>query len=337
MESCCMGRGWPGSGVLRRAIVVTTTAAFLAGALQAMAQDAWPNHPVRVVVPSSPGGGTDTFARLITQGLSEDLKQQFVVDNRPGASGNIGTDAVAKAQPDGYTMLVSATAAVAINPGLYRNLPFNVERDLVPVARGVNSPMVFCSNPTLDVKTLAELVALGKREPGTVPFASAGTGSTTYLGVKMLEEASGAKFLHVPYKGVGPAYQDLLGGQVKFMFTDLASVLQYVRAGRVLALAINVRSPLLPNTPTVAEAGIPGVEISNSFSVLMPAGTPRPIVARLAGAMARVMKNPALAQKLEGQALVPVSDTPEQFAASLKKEREQWAAFIRRNGIVQEQ
>jgi len=312
---------------------------MLAGvaALPAVAQEAWPARPVRVVVPSSPGGGTDTFARLLAQGLSEDLKQPFVVDNRPGASGNIGTDAVAKAAPDGYTMLVSATAAVAINPGLFRNLPFNVERDLAPVARGVNSPMVFCAHPSLNLKTLAELVAQGKREPGTLAFASAGTGSTTYLGVKMLEEATGARFLHIPYKGVGPAYQDLLGGQVKFMFTDLASVLQYIRAGRVVALAINERSPLLPNTPTAAEAGVGGVEISNSFSVLMPAGTPPSTLQHLSSAVLRVMKTQAIGPKLEAQALVPVFDTPEQFAASLKKERELWAAFIRRNGIVQEQ
>ena len=310
---------------------------FISGIAPAAAQDAWPSRPVRVVVPSSPGGGTDTFARLLGQGLSEELKQQFIIDNRPGASGNIGTDAVAKAAPDGYTMLVSATAAVAINPGLYRNLPFNVERDLAPVARGVNSPMLFCAHPSLNMKGIADLVAQGKREPGSLAFASAGTGSTTYLGVRMLEEATGAKFLHVPYKGVGPAYQDLLGGQVKFMFTDLASVLQYIRAGRVVALAINERSPLLPATPTVAEAGVSGYEISNSFSVLVPAGTPHAVVQRLSGAVIRAMKSTALAPKLEAQALVPVSDTPEQFAASLKKERDLWAAFIRRNGIVQEQ
>jgi tripartite-type tricarboxylate transporter receptor subunit TctC len=320
-------RGW--SALAGVALIMAT--------LHAGAQEAWPSRPIRVVVPSSPGGGTDTFARILAQGLSEELKQQFVVDNRPGASGNIGTDAVAKAQPDGYTMLVSATAAVAINPGLFRNLPFNVERDLAPVARGVNSPMVYCANPTLGTKTLGDLVAMGKREPGAVAYASAGTGSTTYLGVKMLEEASGAKFLHVPYKGVGPAYQDLLGGQVKFMFTDLASVLQYVKAGRVIALAVNEATPLLPSVPTVAQAGVRGVEISNSFSVLMPAGTPPAVIQKLSAATLQAMKTPALAQKLEAQALVPVSDTPEQFAASLKKERELWAAFIKRNGIVQEQ
>jgi tripartite-type tricarboxylate transporter receptor subunit TctC len=208
---------------------------------------------------------------------------------------------------------------------------------LQPVARGVNSPMAFCVHPSLNVKTLGELVALGKRAPDTTPFASAGTGSTTYLGVKMLEEASGVRFLHVPYKGVVPAYQDLLGGQVKFMFTDLASVLQYVRAGRVLALAINEHSHLLPAVPTIAEAGVAGVEISNSFSVLLPSGTPGAIVRKLSEATLRVMKAPDIGPKFDAQALVPVFDTPEQFAAGLKKERALWAAFIKRNGIVQEQ
>jgi tripartite-type tricarboxylate transporter receptor subunit TctC len=197
--------------------------------------------------------------------------------------------------------------------------------------------MVYCSNPGLNVKSLPELVALGKREPGTTPFASAGTGSTTYLGVRMLEEATGAQFLHVPYKGVGPAYQDLLGGQVKFMFTDLASVLQYIKAGRANALAINVHSHLLPNVPTPLEAGVKGVDLSNSFSLLVPAGTAPAIVQRLSTASLKVMKSPDIGSKLDAQALVPVFDTPAEFAASLKKEREFWAAFVRRNGIVQEQ
>ncbi|HEY4374980.1 MAG TPA: tripartite tricarboxylate transporter substrate binding protein [Burkholderiales bacterium] len=322
----------------RRKLVLAGAAGTLAVPwLPARAQEAWPTRPVRVVVPSSPGGGTDTFARVLAQGLTEELKQQFIVDNRPGASGNIGTDVVAKAAADGYTMLISATAAVAINPGLYRNLPFNVERDLQPVARGVDSPMIYCAGPALNVKTLGELVALGKRSPGTTPFASAGTGSTTFLGVKMLEEATGASFLHVPYKGVGPAYQDLLGGQVKFMFTDLASVQQYIKAGRVQPLAINEHSPLLPQVPTVAQAGIKGVEISNSFSVLLPAGTPPVIVRRLSEATLRAMKAPEIGRTLQSQALVPVFDTPDTFAASLKKERTLWAAFIKRNGIEQEQ
>jgi tripartite-type tricarboxylate transporter receptor subunit TctC len=195
---------------------------------------------------------------------------------------------------------------------------------------------VICVHPSLAVKTLGELVALGKREPGKIPFASAGTGSPTYLGVRMLEEMSGARFVHVPYKGVGQAYKDLLGGDIKFMFPDVASVLPHIRAGKVVVLAVNQRTPLLPGVPTLAEAGFP-VEVFTSFSVVAPAGTPRAIVQRMSSEIARAMKSPALGEKLQAQALVPVFDTPEEFAADLKKERDGWAAFIRRNGIAQEE
>jgi tripartite-type tricarboxylate transporter receptor subunit TctC len=305
-------------------------------ALPAVGQDAWPARPVKLIVPSSPGGGTDLFARLLGQSLSESLKQQFVIDNRPGASGNIGAEAAAKSAPDGYTFLVSANPALTVNPSLYKSLPYDAERDFSPVARAVIAPQVICAHPSLQVKTLGELIALGKRDPGKIPFASAGTGSPTYLGVRMLEEVSGARFVHVPYKGVGQAYKDLLGGDIKFMFPDVASVLPYLRSGKVVALAVNQRTPLLPGVPTLAEAGFP-VEVFTSFSVVAPAGTPAAVVHRMSAEIARAMKSPALSEKLQAQALVPVFDTPEQFAADLKKERDGWAAFIRRNGIVQEE
>jgi tripartite-type tricarboxylate transporter receptor subunit TctC len=305
-------------------------------AAQVAAQDAWPSKPVKFIVPSSPGGGTDLYARLIGQALSESLKQQFVIDNRPGASGNIGADAVAKSAPDGYTFLVSANPALTVNPSLYKNLPYNAERDFTPIARGVIAPQVICINPAVPAKTLAELVAMGKREPGTIPFGSAGTGSPTYLGVRMLEEASGARFVHVPYKGVGQAYKDLLGGDIKFMFPDVATILPHIRSGKVIALAVNQRSAALPGVPTLAEAGFP-IEVFTSFSVAAPAGTPAAIVQRMSSEVIKAMKSPGLAEKLEAQALVPVFDTPEEFAVALKKERDGWAAFIRRNGIAQEE
>jgi len=305
-------------------------------AIPCAAQEAWPARPVKLIVPSSPGGGTDLFARLLGQALGEALKQQFVIDNRPGASGNIGAEIAAKSAPDGYTFLVSANPALTVNPSLYKNLPYDAERDFSPVARAVIAPQVICAHPSLQVKSVAELVALGKREPGKIPFASAGTGSPTYLGVRMLEEASGARFVHVPYKGVGQAYKDLLGGDIKFMFPDVASVIPHIRSGKVVALAVNQRTPLLPGVPTLAEAGFP-IEVFTSFSVVAPAGTPRAIVDRMSAEIGRAMKSAALGEKLQAQALVPVFDSPEQFAADLKKERDGWAAFIRRNGIVQEE
>lgn len=308
----------------------------LGGGTLVHAQDLWPSKPVRLVVPSSPGGGTDTYARILGQALSDALKQQFIIDNRPGASGGIGAQAVAKAAPDGYTVLISANAAIAINPAIYKNLPFDVDRDFIPVARGVMAPMVIAAHPSVGVKTLAALVEAGKRAPDTIAYGSAGSGSPPYLGVRMIEEASGAKFVHIPYKGVGPAYVDLLAGRIKFMFTDLASVQQHLAAGTLIALAINQRSPLLPNTPTIAEAGLPKVEIWTSFSALVPAGTPAAVVQRIGAQIGAAMKSASVAEKLQAQALVPVFDTPDAFAASLKNERDLWNAFVKRNNITPE-
>jgi len=306
-------------------------------AAPAAAQDTWPAKPVRLVVPSSPGGGTDLYARLLAQALGDALKQPFIVDNKPGASGNIGAEAVARAAPDGYTFLVSANPAITINPSLYPNLPYSAERDFVAVARGVLSPMVVCVHPSVPAKSLADLVALGKRDPGTVPFGSAGTGSTTYLGVRMLEEATGARFLHIPYKGLGPAYKDLLGGQLKFMFADLASALPLLHGGKAVALAVTDRTTALPGTPTLAEAGFATVQVQSSFSVVAPTGTPPAIVQGMSTEIMKAMRAPRLAEKLEAQALIPIFDTPDLAAASLKSEREGWAAFIKRNGIAPDQ
>ena len=318
------------------ALVRAAACALLLVAVPAGAQEAWPARPVKLIVPSSPGGGTDLYARLLGQSLGDALKQQFIVDNRPGASGNIGAEAAARSAPDGYTFLVSANPALTVNPSLYKKLPYDAERDFSPVTRGVIAPQVICVHPSLQVKTLGDLIALGKKDPGKIAFASAGTGSPTYLGVRMLEEVSGARFVHVPYKGVGQAYKDLLGGDIKFMFPDVASVMPHIRSGKVIALAVNQRTELLPGVPTLAEAGFP-VEVFTSFSVVAPAGTPRAIVERISAEIGKAMKSPALGEKLRAQALIPVFDTPERFAADLKKERDGWAAFIRRNGIVQEE
>jgi len=323
-----------------RAKVVAGAAVGIALALLAPtvpAQDpaAWPARTVRLVVPSSPGGGTDLYARLLAQGLTEALKQTFVVDNRPGAAGNIGAEIAARSAPDGYTILVSSNSSIAINPSLYKKLPYSAERDLIPVARGVITPFVFTGHPSVPAKTLPALLALGKREPGKLPYGSAGTGTPPHLGVRMFEEASGASFIHVPYKGLGQAVQGLLRGEVGFILADVATVLPYIRSGRVLALAVTEQTSQLPGTPTVAAAGYP-IEVYGAFSVSAPAGTPPAIVQRLSAEVAKAMKSPAIREKLEGQAFIPVFDTPDAFAASLKKERQMWADVIRRNNITAE-
>jgi tripartite-type tricarboxylate transporter receptor subunit TctC len=305
-------------------------------AAQASAQDQWPSRPVRIIVPSSPGGGTDAFARLLASGLGDSLKQQFIVENRPGASGNIGAAAAARAAPDGYTILVSASPAIVVNPSLYRNLPYDAERDFTPVARGVISPLVYCVHPSVPARTLAELVESGRREPGTLTFGSAGQGSTTYLGVRLLEEASGAKFTHVPYKGLAHASQDLLSGQISFMLSDVVTLLTQFRAGKIIPLAITHRTDELPGVPTLAEAGYPNIDANASFMVVAPTGTPVAVIQRLNAEINKVMKSPGVAGKLAAQVLIPFFETPEEFAATLKKEREMWRDAIRRIGIQPE-
>jgi len=317
-------------------LLATLAAVVIASATaNAHAQDNWPSRPVKLIVPSSPGGGTDVFARLLAQSLSETTKQSFIVENRPGASGNIGAQVAAAAAPDGYTFLVAANASIAINPFMLKSPSLNVERDLVPVARGVMSVNVLVVNPTLPAKDLSELVALAKKQPATLTFGSAGTGTSPYLGVRMMEEIAGVKFMHIPYKGVGPAYQDLLAGRLQFMYTDLASAISYVQSGKLNALAVDRKTGLLPNVPTFAEAGWPKFDSPISFSVLAPAKLPPAIVQRMATEVNKAMK--AIAPRLEQQALVPVYDTPADFDASLRKERASWATFIQRNGITADQ
>jgi tripartite-type tricarboxylate transporter receptor subunit TctC len=318
-----------------RAALAAAWLALAAGA--AFAQPAaWPARPVTVVVPSSPGGGTDAYGRIIAQALGDQLHQTFVVENRPGASGNIGADYVAKAQPDGYTLLVASNSSLGINPVLYKTLSYDADRDLVAISRGVMAPMVVVVFPDPKLKTLADLLNRGKAEPGKHFYGSAGVGSPPYIGALMIADAGGAEFVHIPYKGVGPAYADLIAGRLDFMYTDLASVLPFVTSGKVVALAVNEKTPLLPNVPTLAEAGYPNVRAWTSFSVMGPGKLPDAIVKRLADAVAAAMHTPAVAQRLAQQALVPVFDTPPAFALSLKDERQHWGAFIRKHQIKPE-
>jgi tripartite-type tricarboxylate transporter receptor subunit TctC len=308
-------------------------AVALLAAFAAHADEPWPAKPVRIVVPSAPGGGTDVFARLLGQALSDSLKQPFVVENKPGANGNIGAETVARSKPDGYTLLVSANAALSINPAIQPATSFDVARDLAPISRGVWAVNVLVVNPAVGAKSVAELIAKAKSQPGTLAFGSPGMGSAPYLGARMIQEIEKLDLLHVPYKGVGPAYQDLVGGRLQLMYTDLASVLPFIQAGKVDALAVDRNSPLLPGVPTFADAGL-RFEAPTSFSVMAPAGIAPELQQRIAGHVVAALKS--IAARLDQQALVPVYDTPARFAADLKVERDTWAGFIRRNNIKAE-
>ena len=314
---------------------VLAAIALFATSLPLHAQDAWPSKPVKVIVPSSPGGGTDVFARLLAQGLTDSTKQQFVVDNRPGASGNIGAQVAANSPKDGYTFLIASNSSTAINLWLHKDLKFDVRKDLVPVARGVYAISTLIVNNDLPAKTLSEFVALAKSKPDSMAYGTPGTGSAPYLGVRMMEEVAGLKFIHAPYKGIGPAYQDLIAGRLQFIFADLASALSFVQSGKVRALAVDRKTPLLPSVPTFTEAGMPKFDSPIAFSVLAPAGVPQPILAKMAEEVGKALK--ASQPRLEQQAYVPVYDTPAEFAASLEKERAMWGDFIKRNAITAEQ
>jgi tripartite-type tricarboxylate transporter receptor subunit TctC len=329
-----MALRWLSSSRVARIVCALIHCAALGGAL-AQAPD-WPARPVTLVVPSSPGGGTDVYGRILAQALTEQLKQTFVVENKPGASGAIGAAAVAKAEGDGHTILVASNSSLGINPVLLRQPGYDVQRDFAPVTRGVIAPMVVVAHPDAGVKTLRELLERGRREPGKLFYGSAGNASPLYIGMRMIEVAAGAQFGHVPYKGAGAAYTDLLGGRLQFMLTDLASVRQHIDAGKLLALAVTDKTPLLPNVPTLAEAGLPGISAFTSFSVLLPAKAPPTLVQRVAQEVARAMKTPAVAARLEQQALLPQFDTPEQFAVSLRQEQQNWGSFIRAHNITAE-
>ncbi len=306
---------------------------FLASPAIAQTQD-WPNRALTFVVPSSPGGGTDVFARLLAEGVSAELKQNIIVENKPGASGNIGAAHAARAAGDGYTILVSATPAIAVNPYLYKNLPYDAETAFVPVARGVDAPLMYVVPAGSKYTSLKQLIDDAKKAPDTLSFGSAGHGSPTYLGVRAVEEVTGAAFTHVPYKGMAPAMQDFLGGRLTFLQSDIASVLPHLKAGKAVPIAVSQKSPLYPDVEVWTEQGLP--DVPQSFSVVAPAGTPEAIVNRLSDAINKAMENPATRQKLLDQGYLPVKDTPAKFAEQLKQERAHWKALIERNNIVVE-
>jgi len=318
-------------GILRLSLGTLVLLASGAQALQA--QGDWPERPVRIVVPSSPGGGTDVYARLLAQVLGEQLKQTFFVENRPGASGNIGADAAAKAPADGYTFLIASNSSLGISPVLFKRMPFDINRDLTPVTQGVLAPMVIVVSAKSTLRTFEDLFARGRSTPGTLAYGSAGVGSAPYMGVRMIEAATGTSFNHIPYKGLGPVYQDLLGGHVDFVFADVASANPHIASGRVRPLVLNQPWPALPGVPTLADVGLADVRVWISFSVMAPSGVPAPIISKLNAEIGRAMRSPEIAAALEKRALVPVFDTPEQFAQKLHAEHRHWGDFIRRHGI----
>ena len=308
--------------------LIVALAAFLFASAVA-AQD-YPTRPVRIVIPLSPGGTTDGPGRIIAHKLSEVLGQQFFVENRPGAGGTIGADFVAKSRPDGYTLLLTATPHV-ITASLYKNLPYNGLTDFAPVTRIATGPYVLVVHPSLGVGSVAELIALAKRAPGKIDYASSGNGSAQHLVGALFASMAGIDLNHVPYRGSGPATADMISGVVKVGFPGTPIAIPHVKAGRLRALAVTTprRSPQMPDVPTIAEAGVPGFDAVPWTGLLAPAGTPPAIIAKLNALIGKILHQPEVQQQLAATGVEAAPTTPEEFGAYLRVEFEKWRKVAR--------
>lgn len=294
----------------------------------------YPNRPVRMIVPYPPGGSLDITMRVLGPKMTEVMGQNVIIDSRPGADGNIGTELVARAPADGYTVLIHAVPLV-VNPSLRSKLPFDVNKDFIPVSVLTASPLVLVANPSVPVKTVGELVALAKKHPGKVTYASAGNGSNLHMAAELLNSLAGTKMLHVIYKGGGPALVAVLSGEVDLSYLNIAAIMSYAKAGRMRALGITSaqRSPLMPDVPTIAESGVPGYEFTAWAAALVPAGTPAPIVATLYDAFAKALGSPDARKRFSEQGAIIVASPPDETAKFLKAELALWAKVVKEAGI----
>jgi tripartite-type tricarboxylate transporter receptor subunit TctC len=301
------------------------------------AQAAYPDHPIKVVNGFAAGGGSDILLRTIIPAISENLGQQIIVEYRTGAGGNLAMEAVAKAAPDGYTLLMG-TPGLATNPSLYANLPFDPQKAFAPISLVGTVPNVLVVNPELPAKSVSELVALAKRTPGKLNYASPGVGTSLHLAGELFKLDTGTDIVHVAYKGGSQAQTDVMGGQVQMMFNVLPSALPQIQAGKLRALAVTstTRAASLPDVPTMVEAGVPGYEMTAWNAVFVPKGTPPAIVARLQAELARVLLATEMKQQLAGLGAEPVGNTPEELAAFLKADKARWGKVIQERGIKPE-
>jgi len=305
--------------------------AIVAGAMA----DDYPNKPVRLIVAFPPGGSNDVVGRLIAKQLTDKLGQNVFVDNRGGAGGLIGTDALAKAAPDGYTLGIGSIA-FAVTPALHKQLPYDPYKSFEPVSILATGPNVLVVNPDLPVKSVAELIALAKKEPGKLNYASAGVGSFQHLGGELFKLMAGVDIVHVPYKGGGPAMQDVVGGHIKIMFSSLIQTMPFIKSGhlRPLGTGGEKRNPVLPDVPTIAEGGVPGYAANNWWGILAPAGTPKPIVDRLYQALQECIKAPEMQEAFAREGASPVTMTSAQFADFIKVEIDKWGRVVKEGGIA---
>ena len=308
---------------------------ILIGALQPAIAQVYPARPVRVIVPSPPGGGTDIVGRVISDQVGKQLSQQFFVENRTGGGTVVGTDAAAKSAPDGYTLLVGLNANMAVNPSLFSKLSYDPVKDFTPVAMLVSFPFLVVVNNDLPVKSVAELIALAKSKPGQINFASAGNGTGQHLSMELFKLLTGAPLVHVPYRGAQAAYPDVISGQVPVFIDNIAAALPQAKSGRVRALAVTTaqRSPLAPEVPTVAESGLPGFEYHTWFGVWAPAATPRPIIEKLNAEVEKALATPEVRERLRGLGGEPSTMKLADIEPFVKAEIVKWAKVVKEAGV----
>jgi tripartite-type tricarboxylate transporter receptor subunit TctC len=316
------------------AAILAATCALLAP--PSFAQGAYPQKPIRLIVPSPPGDGSDLMARAIGDKLTQALGQPIVVDNRQGAGGRVGTEAAAKAAPDGYTLIMGNAGSHGINAALYRDLPYDIERDFVAITQVMRAPNVLVINPSLPAKSVAEFIALLKGSPGKYSYGSGGNGSSAHFTAELFKSMAGVDIAHIPYKGATPALTDVIGGQVAMFMGNLPPAMGHIKAGRVRALAVTTaqRSSLVPDLPTIAEAGLPGFETVAWFGLFAPAGTAPEIVARLRDEVAKIVQQPDIRERIVTLGGEPVGNTPAEFAAIVRGDVAKWKGVAKAANIV---
>jgi len=318
---------------MHRGALVRLLLACAAAAPAAAIAQTYPVKPLRLVVPVGPGGGTDILGRAIAQRLGDALGQLVVVENRGGAAGNIGTEVVAKSAPDGYTLVIVNTS-FAVNPSLYRNMPFDTQRDLAPISHLTISPLLLVAHPSLPVRSVKELIALAKARPGEINFASSGSGQSNHLAGELFNTMAGVKMVHVPYRGGGAVLTDLLGGHVTLFFGGIISTLPHAKSGKLRPLGVTSsrRTRAIPEVPTIAEAALPGFEAVGWYGILAPAGTPREIVGRLSAEIVKIVQSAEMQERIVKDGSDPVGSTPEQFATFIRNEMTKWGKVVRESG-----
>ena len=297
----------------------------------AAAQSNYPNRPIRLIIPFTPGGVTDTSGRYIAEQLSLKLGQQVIADNRPGASGNIGTQMVATAEPDGYTLLLGYAGTLSINPSLFEKVPFDSLKDFAPIGKIGDAVLILVANNDFPGKNWAEVIAISKKDPNGLSYGTSGSGGTPHIAGELLKQKTGANLVHVPYKGGGQALIDLLGGNIPLVYTAVAGANQYVKSGRVKAIAVSSakRSPSLPDVPTFIESGVKDFEIDDWVGLLAPAKTPKPIVMKLNQALNEILNSPEGKAKLLGMGITPTPGTPEKFGEQIKSDLLRFSPIVK--------